>query len=448
MKQVPDLKDARGEQNLLRHPMYQRERGTVARLLGQLRSAATPQDFYEFHRDLFTRFLGTQRVLEELADQKETNKGELRTAKVQGDDDSVRRLSQQLATIESNRRVARAILSILRQLGDALAWTLLGFKRSAATVLGEGERVDRLAAAPGLEAELAAIDRMWEAGLIAIHTDITSCLQHGDILSVTAFEPRCYGLTEVKAAGKGAGPSQQKRLKRAIRLLNTGSHPSAAGGGPLEITCAPAAYRSHVREVAAAIEQARDRSYVALELEDGLAAEVYDESNPARLSRDDFEAREAAFRASLGWSESDRIKYSTSARRLRDRTQSFSSLAPLPLLPFSVPVTAELMMGSFDIVTTINAARLEQRLAERGIDAEVARGEGVEHAFLTACRGRATVVVPATVREQISVELMRIMTLIETVDWHLGELAKRETGAPQMVIDYAEEPAYWTAYEP
>lgn len=444
MKQVPDLKDVRGEQALSRHPIYQCERETVARLLGQLRSAATPQDFYEFHRDLFIRFLATQRLLGELAEQKETSKAELRVAKTQGADAGVRQLSQQLANIDSDRRVARAVLSILRQLGDALAWTLLGFKRSAATVLGEGKRVDRLASGPGLEAELAAIDQMWEAGVIAIHTDITSCLQHGDILSITALEPRRYGLTEIKAAGKRADPSQQKRLERAIQLLNTGSHPRAAGGGPLEITCAPVAYRSHVRAAAAAIEQARERSYVALELEDGLAAEVYDESNPARLSRQDFEAREATFRAGLGWSEGDRIKYSTSARRLRDRTQSFSSLAPLPLLPFSVEVTAELMMGGFDIVTTINAARLEQRLADRGIDAEVARGEGVEDTFLTASRGRATVTVPATVREQISVELMRIETLIATVDWHLGELAKLEIGAPQMVIDYAEESAYWS----
>jgi len=448
MKQIPDLKDARGEQDLSRHPLYQRERETVARLLSQLRSAATPQDFYEFHRDLFTRFLGTQRLLEELAEQKDASKAELRAAKTKGDDGGVRHQSQRLANIESDRRAARAILSILRQIGDALAWTLLGFKRSAATVLGEGERVDRLAAAPGLEAELAAINRMWEAGVVAVHTDITSCLQHGDILSITSFEPRRYGLTEIKAAGKGVGPSQQKRLERAVRLLNTGSHPSAARGGPLEITCAPVAYRSHVREAAAAIEQARARSYVALELEDGLVAEVYDESNPARLSRQDFEAREAAFRAGLAWSEGDRIKYSTSARRLRDRTQGFSSLAPLPLLPFSIGVTVELMMGGFDIVTTINASRLEQRLAERGIDAEVARGEDVQDTFLTARRGRATATVPATVREQISVELMRMETLIETVDWHLGELAKLETGAPQMVIDYAEEPAYWTTYEP
>jgi hypothetical protein len=52
MKQIPDLKDARGEQDLSRHPIYRRERENVPGFLNRLRSAATPQDFYEFHRDL------------------------------------------------------------------------------------------------------------------------------------------------------------------------------------------------------------------------------------------------------------------------------------------------------------------------------------------------------------------------------------------------------------
>lgn len=42
---------------------------------------------------------------------------------------------------------------------------------------------------------------------------------------------------------------------------------------------------------------------------------------------------------------------------------------------------------------------------------------------------------------------MTLETLVEMVDWTLGELAKLETGGPQMIIDYAEEPNYWTCYQ-
>jgi hypothetical protein len=447
VKQVPDLKDLRGEQELARHPLYHRERETVAISLRALRSAVTPADFNCLHRDLIGRFLGAQRFLESLATEKTAANAALRAARDGGDESELRRRSKELANLEADRRAAAAVLSIQRQLGDGLAWALLDYRRSAATVLGEGERVDRLADAAGLEAELALIDELSAPGVPAIHTDITSCLQHGDVLAVRSFYPRLYELTEVKAGG-GSDTAQMERLERATRLLNTGFHPTAAAGGPLTVVSGPVAFRTHVEAAAAAIEEARECSYVALEFEDGLVAEVYDESNPARLSRQDFEDLQAGFLTQLGWSEGDRIAYSTSARRLRDRRQSFSSLAPLPLLPFSVEVTMELLMGGFDIVTTINAARIEERLAERGIEAEVARAEGVEHSFLTARRGRATVTVPATVREQISVELLTVEALVEMIDWTLGELAKLDRDGAQMIIDYADEAGYWTQYQP
>ena len=445
MKQVPDIKDLRGEQALVNHPLYQRERETVAVWLGALRSAVTPADFNRIHHDLFGRFLGAQRFLESLAIEKTVANTALRAARDAGDQSELRRRSGELTNLEFDRRAAIAVLGIQRQLGDALAWTLLDYRRSAATVLGEGERVDRLANAAGLEAELALIDELSVQGVPAIHTDITSCLQHGDVLAVRSLDPRLYELTEVKA-GSRSDSGQMERLERASRLLNNAFHPTAAAGGPLTIVSGPVPFRTHVGAAAAAIEEARQCSYVALTLEDGLVAEVYDESNPARLSRQDFEDRQAEFRTKLDWREGDGIAYSTSARRLRDRRHSFSSLAPLPLLPFSVEVTTELLLGGFDIVTTINARRLEERLAKRGIESEVARGEDVEHGFLTARRGRATVTVPATVREQISVELLTIEALVEMVDWTLGEVAKLDSDGPQMIVDYAGEAGYWTRY--
>jgi acetyl esterase/lipase len=192
---------------------------------------------------------------------------------------------------------------------------------------------------------------------------------------------------------------------------------------------------------------ARERSYVGLELEPGLAIQVYDETNPARLGRQDFEEGEAAFLAGLDAQEGDGIIYSVSARRRRDRRHSFASLAPLSLLPYAVETAAGLMVGGLDIITSIDPAALERRFGESGIEAEVARVPEAEHGFLTARRGTASLSVPATVREQISVELMTVDTLVEMVDWTLAQVASRGTGEqPQMIIDYADEPAYWTTY--
>jgi hypothetical protein len=383
-----------------------------------------------------------------LVAEKEAKSATLREAKSAGDGAGVRARSAEIADIEADRRAARAVLSILRTQGDALAWTVLDFQRSAATVLGEGERVDRLAAAEGLKAELAKIDEAWAGGVLAIHTDLTSCLRHGDLLSVVSWEPRRFGLTEVKASRKTDGDSPQVvRIQKAISLLNDGAHPSAADGGALEIVRSPVAYRSHVATVAPLIKRAREDSYVAAELEDGLAVEVYDERNPARLKREDFEARKAAFRSELGWEHSEEIVYSTAARRLRDRTHSFSSLAPVTLLPFAVEDTSALVTGRLDIITRLNATRLEQRLAELGLEESVARGKESYEGFLTAKRGSATLAVPAHVREQVSVELLTLSALMELIDWMLARLEAQVRGGPTMIVDFADEATYWTSYQ-
>jgi hypothetical protein len=446
MNQRPDQRDLREEQKLVNHPLHTREQGNISSFLRALRAAATPADLNRLHRDLFGRFLGAQRFLESLKAEKASARLAIRESRDRSDQLELRRLSTEIANLDADRRAANAVLSIQRQLGDALAWTLLDFRRSAATVLGEGERVDRLAGAAGLEAELALIDELTAQGVAAIHTDITSCLQHGDVLALRSLDPRLYELTEVKAGG-AEDPAQMERLERATALLNDGLHPTAAQGGPLTIVAGPVPYRSHVEAAAAAIDQAREHSIVSLELEPGLGVQVYDETNPARLGRQDFEEREATFLARLGADEGDRIIYSVSVRRRRDRRHSFASLAPLSLLPYPVETTTALMVGGLDIITTIDAAALERRFSEHGIDAEVARGPEVEHGFLTARRGTASLTVPATVREQISIELMTIDTLIETVDWTLAQVATQGPGEqPQMIIDYADERAYWTTY--
>ena len=445
MHYSPDQRDLRTEEELVNHPLYTREQENIEGFLTTLRAARSPDDFNRLHRDLFGRFLGAQRFLEALRGEKERANEQLREARDRGDGPELRRLSAELGMLDRDRRAADAVLSLQRQLGDALAWTLLEFRRSAATVFGEGERVDRLADAKGLAAELALIDELTAEGVVALHTDLTSCLQHGDVFAVRSFDPRVYELAEVKA-GPRSDALQLERLERATDLLNDGSHPTAAEGGPLWIVSAPVAYRSHVAAAAEAIHLAREQTYVTLEVEDGLAIQVYDETNPARLGPQEIKDRQAAFAAGLPSEEDDRIIFSIAVRRMRDRRHSFGSLAPLPLLPYAVETTAGLMIGELDIVTTIDAAAIERRLALRGIDAEVARGAGAADGFLTARRGPASLSVPATVREQVSIELMTIEALIEMVDWTLGEIADRTGEQPQMIIDYADERTYWTSY--
>ena len=57
--------------------------------------------------------------------------------------------------------------------------------RGAFTVLGDGERVGRIASGIGRDAELTALANLSEQeGRFAIHNDMTNCLRHGDLTAI------------------------------------------------------------------------------------------------------------------------------------------------------------------------------------------------------------------------------------------------------------------------
>jgi hypothetical protein len=448
---MPDQKDLRRERELSGHPLYAREAETVARFVDALRTAEVPADFRELHRDLLGRFIGCQRFLEQLARNKERVKAAIRTAKTEVRDGVVRALSRDIKRIDFDEHAAKAAMSIYRTLGDALVWTLLGYQRTAITVLGEGERVDRLATGDGLHAELDLIEKLWEEdGIVAVHTDITTCMRHGDVLSIEQRAPLRIGLEEVKAGREPfPGSPQMTRLERVKTLINRGYHPTAANGEPIIIEHSPVRFRTHQALLPTLLEQARRETYVSVELEDGLLIEVYDETNPAGLPPPQIDQRAQGAHDETGWWEDERdlLRYSISSRRLRERLHSFSSLAPVALFPLPVEDVAGLVIGRYDVIATLNASLLEEHLAETGIGAVVARGDAAGDSFLEAGRGNARITVPAPVREQILIELMTLGSLFAMVRWLLDQSEKRGSSQPAIVVGYAGEAEHWASHE-
>lgn len=443
----PDMKDLERERVLSGHPIYARERGNVSNFIIALRAASAPGDYYALHQRLLRSFIGCQRWLEGLEAAKERIKEGIRDAKEEGDDGVVRALSREIKGNDLDQFAAKAVLGIYRGLADALVWHLLGFRRSAITFLGEGRRVGRLADQAGLLPELAEIDSLWrDDGIVAVHADITTCIQHGDVLSIQQWDPRVMELTEVKASRDAAPDSpQMERLERVTELINEGEHPSASDGKPLVVHQCPISLESHFSKLSEHIELAHADTYDSFSPEPGLLVEIYDETNPAQLDRDEVDQRHAEAEAELSEDpEHDLIHYSISARRLRDRKHSFSSLAPVALYPLAADQVADLVMGGVDVVTTLHATALEDELAASGITARIARGEAAGDSFMTAERGAARVTVPAPVREQVMLEQMTIETLTNVIDWMLEETRARGTDPPAAVLAFPNEAEYWT----
>ena len=104
---------------------------------------------------------------------------------------------------------------------------------------------------------------------------------------------------------------------------------------------------------------------------------------------------------------------------MRDRRQSFSSVAPISIYPLDVEDVADLMLGYFDVYTMLNTDILRSQFAERGIDVEIAVGDEADDRFLVARRrvGDRELLVHAGVslREQLLMELMRPENAIAAV---------------------------------
>lgn len=444
---LPDEREQRAEIQISAHPLYARERASAEAFVVGLRRADAPEDYYQLHRDLLGRCLGCQRFLERCAAELVALRGTIGDLKSANESIAkIRPVSRRIAGVQYDERAAKAVLSLYRTLGDALVWRVLGYRRAVITALGDAPPVRRLASGAGLESEIEEIVWLWEEkGTFAVHTDITNCIRHGDVLSVEHWEPLEICLTEVKASKDvdDASP-QMQRLARVTHLANTGFHPEAAEGGPLWIDNSGIAYRTHHEVLADLVALARTNSYVWREIEDGLVIEVYDEANPAGLSRDHFDGRRQEMRAALSsWDEDDLLRYSASGRRLRDRHYTFPSLAPLALFPLGAGDTADLVVGRLDFVTTLNAALLEERLSRTGLTAAVARGKNAYETFLRAERAGYRITVPAVVREQLMIELMTIETLTETLDWFLSDSASRQAGRPAVALAYTGEAGIW-----
>jgi hypothetical protein len=194
------------------HPIWLRERATVESLIVAMRAIDSPTALREWHAAILE---GVRRGEGLVADHRRRISA-LRQ-QVRGAADPARRRwgSQMIAAVEYERDSVRALLAVLRTLADAVVWRLLGYNRAVLAVLGDGQRVGHLSTGSGFAEELATLDRLWdEDAVAAVMADLTTCVRHGDLLCVEAWQPRRWRIRECKAGPGG----RSRRSKQAARL--------------------------------------------------------------------------------------------------------------------------------------------------------------------------------------------------------------------------------------
>lgn len=440
----PNRKAIAREMALVNHPATADERPVLVELLEQLHSAADPAAFSALHTKLLARYLGRQRLRDELKAEKSAVAGTIATlgAQVPKDVSALRTQQQRLEQIDHDAFVQLALAAHTRAIADGLVWKALAYDRAAITILGRGVRVDRLADdGVGLQTELEAL-AVLEADpeTVTIHNDVATILRHGDLTTINPSRHSVH-IWEVKAGGTVDG-TQAIRGSAAIELINEREAVDPQTRRTVHLHRLPVTSQTFAGQLAELVAESRSDGHAHRTLESMQHVTVIDYR--AWAGREDaLEARDSSVRESLGWGpEHKTFTWLASVRRIRDRQASFGSLVPLAIFPLDPSDLADLMLGYLEIRTMLRGDLLEAEFAARGLAATVAFPTPDDDAFLSVGNGDVQLDILPDIREQLLAELVTPQTVIETVAATLELLASSSSPA-QEFLPGIDESGIW-----
>jgi hypothetical protein len=436
----PGLSDLRREQRLRETERWRHESLYVAWALRELRAATSPADLYRWHKRLLERFA-------EVQDWATGTRQEL--ARMRSERSRSNAVVQEL---KAQRHAAKAILGLYRCLGDAAAWLLLGWRRAEITALGTGIRVERLPDDErGRQAEIEEIEWLWHArGVLAIHTALTSCIRFGDLISIESWRPRVYRLSEIKAARDSRPDARhQKQLDRLAELTKILNREQWHHELAAPVDC-PVQIRTHHEHLGMLLRTARQETFASAEVEPGVHITAIDDSDPGGIGPD-ISGVWASAMARVEWASPtgegpEQRGSSTPFRMIRDRRFSFPGLAPLSIFPFDSATVGQLMAGPLRFHVIIHLPELEARLHSRGIEACASRGREAEDTFLKILDQDREIAIPAPIAETLTIELMTMDTVADTIQWAVEDPdARRARAESALAFNFANEAAIWSA---
>jgi hypothetical protein len=419
------------------HPLWAAQYTGVRGLIAALRSIDGPVSINGWH-DAALRSVSN-------------GEGELRGVRRQADAVRLRLRSETspagrkagsdlLAAMAYEKDTIVAGLTLVRTLADALVWRMLDYNRAAIAVLGEGTATRHLASPEGLAHELATIDKLTGEGMAVVHSDLTTCIRHGDLLCLDQWSPPHWRIIECKA-GRGGGDRkrrQHQRIARVEQLMNDGMLPGTEDEDELLIVRCPIRLRAHHVEIQELISRAQGVGYAEAWLDAGLFVQVLDQRDPRAGAAFDAASLGDKALAERRVREADVVRYSTGHRRIRDRRETFSGQAPLALFPYDLDHVTDICTGRLDVTITADCRAIERQFARRGITAQVATGREAGDLFVSCERAGRRISIPAPTREQVLVEGLTIETVVDIADWLLERPGPAGERRRQMALGFEE----------
>jgi hypothetical protein len=419
---VPNLREIDREERLLTDPVWQAERSTLNDLLSQLKSASDDDAFFGVHLSLVARLKKRQEQIAELRNRlsslKARRRALARTAPKPVTD--LKAIQLEIDEVEWEEEVQRNLHRLLLDVGDALVWRRLGFDRAAITALGQGTRVAWLSEGRGWDAEMSAVDELWNDRILALMNDATTCLRMGDL---TCFFTDRVEIREVKAGRPVADDHpQQIRLRQAITLIN--ERRATVGATKQAVVRCPDPYETYLSALPRILDRARADGTA---IESPSRSQLVVATDLTQASQKPFDESDA--RRAGRWPADDMIfRWGSTLRRMRDRHHNFAYFAPVALLPLDVATTVDLMLGQLDYTVWLNVSSVARVLKGRGLLAKPFGPPESEEWFMEAGRldrtTLATVHIAPHVREIMALELVTPPYMAKLADTLLRGLAE------------------------
>jgi hypothetical protein len=430
------------EQRLLNDPYWQAEREPLCDLLTRVTAASKDEEFFRVHLSLVARLKARQEHISDLRERSAAlaaHRRELASLQPKPIPD-LRRAQRELDDVEWASTVQRDLHWLLLDVGDAFVWRRLGFDRAAVTALGQGDRVAWLSGGRGWDAEVAAVNELWNTGTFAAINDATTCLRLGDL---TCFFDDRVEIREVKAGRvEAANHPQQIRLREAITLIN--ERRAVVDGNRRAIVRCSEPLETHLDQLPHILARARRDGRAVASASRSQLVVAQDLGHGPQERFGETEARAAA-----RWPADDIVvDWGSSLRRMRDRHYNFAYLAPLALLPLGIEDMLDLLLGQLDFTVWVNVSSVARVLRGRGLLAEPIGFPESTRWFLRAGRTHGktltTVLIAAHVREMMAIELVTPAyvaklgdTLLRNVE-HSPELVDAQT-----IVVPGDESAVW-----
>lgn len=250
--------------------------------------------------------------------------------------------------------------SKLKDVGDALAWKLFDYNRSAIYLFSD-HKESGFIQQEGLSAELfTLLTRYYNDGEFPILNCVTNCLRYGDIVSKT--EQAVFDVVEVKSGARCArkrGPKQLKAIDEVITFLNE-SYKKEKGR---EWLILPLNYypQNYFKKLSDLISVANKKGYAFNKLNEYSYTTVinFEKIEDDKDLSNDFDLQHRNL--SKGWNGF------TQGFSNYDRFDFSPIIMPYSLFPFSEKTCVDLMFGSLSVTTYINFDLLADYFRKSGL---------------------------------------------------------------------------------